>query len=259
MNLKHLVRDIAPHSIVEARRRKLRLQRLGLGVREIAPRALENAVANCHYELWPDFLRSEIGWTLIDAGANDGDFIRAVALLATPGAVFAFEPQPACKTNLEAIITATLGGKLIAAAVGAAPGEFQFNCAGNSKMSSLLASQPGIEQSYAEGDYAILERITVPVVRLDDVIPAGADVGLLKLDVQGYELEALRGATRVLNGTRALMVEANYVRHYEEAADFDALHRFLCDAGFRLRGISAPFMGREGPLWADAMYVRRNI
>jgi hypothetical protein len=100
--------------------------------------------------------------------------------------------------------------------------------------------------------------VTVPVVRLDDVVPAGTNVGLLKLDVQGYEMEALRGACRVLTEAKSLLVEANYVPHYEGAVDFDQLHRFLADAGFCVHGISAPFTDRERPLWADAMYVRRN-
>jgi FkbM family methyltransferase len=256
---KHVLRDLTPHGLIEARRRRFRLQRLGLLSRGLPPQVLEKAATDCHYELWPEFLRREHGWTLLDVGANEGDFVRAAALVAKPGAVFAFEPQPACKPLLEAALAAVPNGRMVAAAVGAAPGQVEFNCTGNSKMASVLAPQPGIERSYQSGDYAIVENVTVPIVRLDDVVPAGTDVGLLKLDVQGYEMEALRGAIRVLSETRVLLVEANYVAHYQGTVEFDALHRFLADASFRLHGISAPFVDEERPLWADAMYVRRGL
>jgi FkbM family methyltransferase len=256
---KHVLRDLTPHGLVEARRRRFRLQRLGLLSRGLPTQVLEKAAADCHYELWPEFLRREHGWTLLDVGANEGDFVRAAALLGKPGAVFAFEPQPVCKPLLEAALAGVPNGRMVAAAVGAAPGQAEFNCTGNSRMASVLAQQPGIERSYQSRDYAIVEKVTVPVMRLDDAVPSGSRIGLLKIDVQGYEMEALRGAVRVLRETRALLIEANYVSHYEGAVDFDQLHRFLGDAGFRLHGVSAPFMDCERPLWADAMYVRRDV
>jgi FkbM family methyltransferase len=258
-SLKQFLRRITPYGLIEAHRRRFRLHRLGLISRGLPDRVLEKAVVDCHYELWPEFLRTETGWTLLDAGANEGDFVRAATLLGRPGAVLAFEPQPVCKPVLESVLTTVPNARLIAAAVGSAPGQVSFYCTGNSKMASVLAPRRGIEKSYASGDYAIIEKVMVPVMRLDDAVPVGTNIGLLKLDVQGYEIEALRGATRVLTETKALLVEINYVPHYEGAVDFDTLHRVLGEAGFRLHGVSAPFVDQSKPLWADAMYVRRPI
>jgi FkbM family methyltransferase len=257
-SLKDFLRYLTPHGLIEAHRRRFRLQRLNLLSRNSLECALEKDAMDCHYDLWPEFLRNESGWTLLDVGANEGDFVRAATSLARPGPVLAFEPQPACKAVLESVLAKLSNAQLVAAAVGAVPGSVEFNCTGNSKMASVLAPQQDIEKSYQSGDYAIREKIIVPVVRLDDAVPPGTNVGLLKLDVQGYEMEALRGATRVLTETRALLVEVNYVPHYKGAVDFDTLHRFLGDAGFRLHGISAPFVDQNKPLWADAMYVRRH-
>jgi hypothetical protein len=97
--------------------------------------------------------------------------------------------------------------------------------------------------------------MTVPQVTLDTELAAVERVGLLKLDVQGYELHVLRGATEVLRRTDAILVEVNYYEHYEGAASFDTVHRFLADAGFALTGVSQPFMtGEQIPAWADAVY-----
>lgn len=257
--LQDFLRALTPFGLIERHRRRFRLERLGLMGRSSSELTLESAVAGCHYELWPELLQKEAGWTLLDVGANEGDFIRSAALLAKLGQVIAFEPQPACRPLLEKVLTTAPNGKLIAAAVGSTAGEIKLICTANSKMASVLAPQRGIEKSYAAGDYAIIEKVMVPVMRLDDAVPAGTNIGLLKLDVQGYEMEALRGGTRVLTETKALLVEINYVPHYEGAVDFDVLHQFLGEAGFRLHGISAPFVDQGKPLWADAMYVRRTI
>jgi len=119
----------------------------------------------------------------------------------------------------------------------------------------VLTPQEGIEASYARGDYTIVEKMWAPMVRLDDVIEPNARVGLLKIDVQGYEIEVLHGATRTLGQTEALLIEVNYTQHYNRAVAFDELHAFLNMAGFHLYGISAPYGNAERPLWADAMYV----
>jgi FkbM family methyltransferase len=193
---------------------------------------------------------------LIDVGANEGDFIRAALRLATPAAVIGLEPLPACQSTLSKLFERVPGGQLLRAAAGAATATLAFNCTGNTKMSSLLAPNKALANAYHEEDLLVRERIDVPVVRLDDVIPSAANVGLLKVDVQGYEIEVFKGANRVLGQTKAVLVEVNFVLHYEGATLFDDLHSFLVRAGFSLYGVSAPYIDAGRPLWADAMYVR---
>jgi FkbM family methyltransferase len=259
MTFKHFFRNVLPHFLVERRRRLFRLRRLGLSPNFGKSREYEAAVNGCNFELWPAFLRTAHDWTLVDVGANEGEFIRAATQLAKPAAVIALEPLPACQPMLTPLLASSSNGQLIRAAAGAAPGEVELNCTGNTKMSSLLPPQPGIEASYANGDYAVLQKLKVPIVRLDDVVAPDARVGLLKIDVQGYEMEVLRGAARTLCQTDALLIEVNYTPHYEGAVSFNDLHAFLTTTGFHLHGISAPSGDGNRPLWADAMYVRENV
>lgn len=111
-------------------------------------------------------------------------------------------------------------------------------------------------EQYEPGDFSVGSTVTVPLVRLDDVIPADTAVGLLKIDVQGYEIPVLQGASHTLSNTSALLLEVNYVGHYEGGATFDELYETVRKHGFRTFGISAPYSGKEGPLWADAMFVK---
>ena len=253
--LKSVLVSCAPHGFVERRRRRLRLRGLGLVPSAAQSHDCEAAVEACRFDLWPLFLRHSPDWILIDVGANDGDFIRAATQLSKPAAVVAFEPLPACQKILAPLLASIPGGQLVRAAAGATAGRVELNCTYNTKMSSVLTPQEGIEASYARGDYSVLEKMWAPMVRLDDVIEPNARVGLLKIDVQGYEMEVLHGAIRTLGQTEALLIEVNYTQHYNRAVTFGDLHAFLNMAGFHVYGISAPYVKAERPLWADAMYV----
>ena len=55
---------------------------------------------------------------------------------------------------------------------------------------------------------------------------------LLKLDLQGHELEALRGASATLQKTEAVVVETAFAATYEGEPTFHALNGFLDMAGF---------------------------
>ena len=124
-------------------------------------------------------------------------------------------------------------------------------------MSSALPPRPEVSAAYEPGDFRVRERLTVPLVTLDAALPADEEFGLLKIDVQGVEMEVLAGAVSVLKRTRVVLLEANYVRHYEGGASFDDVFARMTAHGFRLAGMSTPYFGAEGPLWADAVFVRR--
>jgi FkbM family methyltransferase len=209
------------------------------------------------YDLWPPELRRATKpWTLVDVGANEGEFTAAAAYLAKLQGVYAFEPQPKCHQELLRVLATVPNGRLHPAAVGARHGETELLCTANSKMASVLAPEPLVTHGYAAGDFAVINRVKVPLVRLDDVIPSGTAIGLLKIDVQGYEISVLEGAKTSLRSTFALLLEVNYVAHYDGGVTFDAVHETIRSHGFRTFGISAPYGGKDGPMWADALFVR---
>lgn len=128
----------------------------------------------------------------------------------------------------------------------------------DTKMSGLLVPDSRIALAYQPGAYDVRYMKSVPVRRIDDLVPTDAAVGLMKIDVQGFELSALRGAAATLKRTKAICIEVNFVSHYEGAVEFDELHSFLTREGFKLHGISPAHFGMGRPLWADAIYVARS-
>jgi FkbM family methyltransferase len=129
----------------------------------------------------------------VDVGAHAGDFLAELLQVAPRGRHTAIEPIPAMADRLR---TTFPQATVHAAALSDSPGTatFQWVC-GNPAFSGLVrrADLPPAERT---------EPITVRVERLDDLIPAGTPVALVKIDVEGAEVNILRGADRVLRENR---------------------------------------------------------
>ena len=84
---------------------------------------------------------------------------------------------------------------------------------------------------------------------------------VFKLDVQGAEERALAGARRVLQRTRALLIEINFHSHYEGASDFVSMFRLLTsDLGMRLWSISEIYRAPSGAaMYADALFLNPKL
>ncbi|MGQ0703333.1 MAG: FkbM family methyltransferase [Gemmatimonadales bacterium] len=194
--------------------------------------------------LWRSLTRA--GDVAVDAGANFGWFTTLFATLAgRDGLVLAFEPVPATFARLEEHVTLNPGPARVVLRAAALA-----ECAGTGSV-TIPAGASG-EASLTSG--ATPGGLAVPLVRLDDELAAiGLDgCDLLKLDVEGAELRALRGARRTLRGPRPpiILVELNAAAcrsaGYEPAALYDFLHEAGYDAFFgiasgrRLVRVSGP-------------------
>jgi FkbM family methyltransferase len=148
--------------------------------------------------------------------------------------------------------------QVIAKAAGETPGIATLHVSGRDDSSSLLAMAERQTQLYPET--AVVGEQAVEVDTLDAMFATLDLPGpvLLKLDVQGYELSALKGATALLERVDTVLTEASFVPFYEGQALFDEVHAWLIDAGFRLAGgaMSAETDGR----WeqGDFLYERRT-
>lgn len=106
-------------------------------------------------------------------------------------------------------------------------------------------------------DYA--RKVTLPTVALAELFRArGVDGEIfLKIDVQGAELEALRGVGDMLDQVIGLVCEVNVAHTYEGAPLADEVTAFLVERGFRLYDVIEPKRDPEGRLTQiDVVYVR---
>lgn len=203
------------------------------------------------------------GWsfaTVIDVGANAGQFTRA-ALGAWPHAsVVAFEPLPEAASALAATIGTVGKVELHRCALGATDGTTTFFPHRHSLSSSVLRVASGA------GDLPWAEELpgrSVDLRRLDTVLAGRtlARPALLKLDVQGFELEVVNGAAETLGQVDAILVETAFVPGYEGQPTFAAVDRVLWELGWSLARPLDVRRERDGRIVeADCLYrpVARN-
>ena len=97
------------------------------------------------------------------------------------------------------------------------------------------------------------EEFTVQTTTLDESL-AQVKVDVLQLDVQGAEMDVLKGAHKTLKHTRALLTEVAMIPNlYQNSVVFDDLNYFLSDAGFTLC-----LLGNDHNLTGNALFVREE-
>jgi FkbM family methyltransferase len=133
----------------------------------------------------------------VDVGANRGQILREAARVAPSGSHFAFEPIPSVAAELA---RAFPGVDCRQVALGASPGEAEFCHFRKLEGWSGLRRSPEISDERGDPEF-----ITVRVSTLD-VELAGSRPRLIKIDVEGAELDVLRGARETLTQARPLLV-----------------------------------------------------
>jgi FkbM family methyltransferase len=197
-------------------------------------------------------LRRDYG-SVIDVGANRGQFAIYARVRFPEARIFSLEPLEEPRRRVQSLFQNDDRVQVIAKAAGETPGIATLHVSGHDDSSSLLTMADRQTELYPET--AMVGEQEVEIDTLDAIFEDVELTGpvLLKLDVQGYELEALRGATALLERVDTVLTEASFVPFYEGQALFDEVHAWLTDAGFRLAGgaMSAETDGR----WEQGDFV----
>lgn len=174
---------------------------------------------------------------ILEAGTADGKNTTEMAAF-WPGAVIpAFEPVPDAMRLTEEVTKPIRDRvKLYPCALGSVPARLQMNVSGNGgsdgTQSSSLLNPSGHLHEFDNVPFN--RKIEVDVVRLDDWAEReGVEkLDFLWLDLQGYELEALRGAERLLSKVSAVHVEVSHRQLYEGGVLYPELKLWLQQRGF---------------------------
>uniref|UniRef100_I2Q3Y0 Methyltransferase, FkbM family n=1 Tax=Desulfovibrio sp. U5L TaxID=596152 RepID=I2Q3Y0_9BACT len=193
---------------------------------------------------------------VVDGGANKGH-VAARILEVLPGAgLHAFEPQPRLARKLARRFAGDPRVTIHALALGETADTLTLSVLSRPTLSSLLPPS-GIHDKYAGQALAVMDSFEVPVARLDAVL-SRADV--VKLDLQGYELPALRGAAGLLAGVSAVVAEmALAYPLYEGQALLPEVEAYLAGFGLTLDGMYDFYRDSEDRIVSgDAVFLRQG-
>jgi FkbM family methyltransferase len=196
---------------------------------------------------------------LLDVGANVGQYALRTRHAGYRGRIVSFEPMLAAFTELSARAAGEPAWECRRQALGSSAEEAEIHVSRNSYSSSLLEMEDRHLRTAPDSAYVGTERI--PVLPLDsiwDEVVSGSDRPFLKIDVQGFELEALRGAKRSLPTLLGVQCELSLVPLYAGAPTYGQVLEHLEAAGFRLAGIEPALFDPETAelLQADAIFLR---
>ena len=139
--------------------------------------------------------------SIIDAGANVGEWTRTAHQVFPEAVYHLIEPQTACAPSLEKLSAEIPSTHVHAVAI---------SCPGVRKV--YMGRNDGNTGSWV-AEEETPNAVEVPARCLDEIILAiPEDRVLLKLDLENHELNALRGAERLLKNVEVIISEVSFYR-----------------------------------------------
>jgi FkbM family methyltransferase len=174
--------------------------------------------------------------TLVDIGANRGQFSLA-AVAISDAYVYAFEPLKIPAKTYSKIFETNAKVKLFQVAIGNLNAEIDMHVSSKDDSSSLLKIG-SLQHEYFPGTYEVgLERVTVTTL---DHFVSESDIispSLLKLDVQGFELQALKGCKALIQKFDHIYCECSFITLYEGQSLASEVITYLTSRNYNLDGV----------------------
>ena len=176
----------------------------------------------------------------VDVGCHRGDILRSILLLAPNGRHCAFEPIPALYESLKIAFPSV---QMFNLALSDTEGEASFQHV------TTNPAYSGLRRRRYERDSEIVEQILIRTAPLDTVLPKDFRMDFLKIDVEGAELQVLRGGLQTIARCRPVIV----FEHGLGASDYygtqpEMVYDLLCKDCARQIFIMASWLEGGAPL-----------
>jgi len=199
---------------------------------------------------------------VLDIGANKGTYGQEIRNTNFSGRIVSFEPLAEPFNQLKHTSSKDNLWSCENIAVGNFEGEASINISGRVTSSSLLKITERHVNAMPSSSTVHVEKIQV--ARLDSLYSKFVkpyDRIYMKLDVQGYEREVLKGATETLKQTHVLEVELSMVPMYEGAPVLSEMLTLLEGMGYVLVSFAPVFSDPQTGhlLQADGIFVKQEF
>lgn len=199
--------------------------------------------------------------TVLDIGANTGQFAMMIHKILPHAMIFSFEPIEECYNKLVENMTDVPKFHALNFGLGDSDDEMEIHVNDFTQSSSLLPMADLHVQAFP---YTANEHIEeVKIRRLDEVARELDFDGnlLVKIDVQGYEDRVIRGGQSVISQAKVLIIETTFERLYDGQPLFKDVYDLLSNMGFSYMGnfhqMKSPLDGSV--LQADSIFLKDEV
>ncbi len=198
---------------------------------------------------------------LIDLGARNGWFFKCWSDVCPQAEIHAFEPDIVAFESLQTKHQYNEKIHISNQGVGAKSAVETFYHFSDSQVSSSFLKPDQKAWSGIHYETGELKESEVSIISLDDYCSSNGiqSVYIIKIDIQGYELQALQGAINILKDTSYLLVESAIKPLYVGAATFTEVHDFLSNRGFDLIDFRAWHRGNNVLIETDMLFRRKDL
>lgn len=192
---------------------------------------------------------------VVDVGAHRGHWTEAAKAVFPEADFLLIEPQPEMREPLDALCARLAGTRWVETAAGAKTEERIQTIWEDLQGSSFLPTPDPARLAAGTQRPAKIRRLDDVLVELDTPPP-----DLVKLDVQGFELEVLRGAPSIFGRTELFILETSLFEFLPGLPLLSEVIRFMADRGYELYDVAGyilrPSDSALGQL--DVAFARRD-
>jgi FkbM family methyltransferase len=174
--------------------------------------------------------------TVLDVGANTGQFAGEIHAILPEAAIYSFEPLRECYDLLVENMSHLPKFRAFDFALGSEASEIEMHRSEFTPSSSILRMSELHKRAFPFTSEEALERIAVK--RLDDVT-GDLDLAeniLIKIDVQGFEDRVIAGGLKTIQIAKLLIVETSFESLYDDQPLFDTIYETVKRMGFAYHG-----------------------
>lgn len=174
--------------------------------------------------------------TLLDIGANVGQYAMEMSRVLPDPYIYSFEPLECCFRKLNENMKHAQRFQAFHFALGDSSGEAKINRSEHTPASSILKAGDILHNHFSHAAVSVTE--TIRIERLDDIATL-LDLKtpiMIKIDVQGFEEKVIAGGVETIQRSKILIVETSFEELYKGQPLFGTIYDILRELGFNYRG-----------------------
>ncbi len=196
---------------------------------------------------------------IVDIGGASGIVAEMMAKKFPKNEVFSFEPIKSSYDILADKIKLNANIRPFHIGLGNVDDTIEINISNRVTSSSLFSINKNISDPYFASSLESNHTEKITLKRLDDILIDPRKVALIKLDVQGFELEALKGSIKTLQRTHFVLTEVMNHNFYDDAPNYDEIDSFMKAQNFELLDIIPSIRTGNKLMEWDVIYYNNNL